>query len=129
MDYEKYQTDLYYRDLNIIGFDVTKHLIIDGFNAVIRRVGGNHLCGYVEIPQGLKIDVEEIICHGGVTFNSTDVDDFPTKGEYIGFDCGHATDWNPYFWRQGTYKDTGFVLGEIWHITQQLKEMKNVNHN
>lgn len=129
MDYKKYQADLYYKDLETIGFDVIKNLVLDGFNVVIRRVGGNHLCGYVEVPEGLDVNAEVITCHGGITFNSSGVNGFPTNGYYIGFDCGHATDWNPYFWREGTYKDTGFVLGEIWHITQQLKEMQNEHNN
>lgn len=125
MDFKKYQFVTYDRDVQIIGFNEVKHIVLDGFNVVIKRVGGLHLCGYVEIPCGLIFDKEAIDCHGGVTFSNSDIDDFPTNGYYIGFDCGHASDWNPAFWQEGTYKDTGFVLGELWKITQQLKGLQN----
>mgnify|MGYP004592855131 FL=1 len=120
----------YEEDLKIIPEGGSKAYVIDGFNACIRRhdfVG--HLCGYVEVPEGLDININEIDCHGGITFNDH-WSEFPTDGYYIGFDCMHFRDWNPLSAKEGlssnedTYRDTEFVLNEIKHIINQLKEKR-----
>lgn len=119
------QQQIYTKDLQNVGYDETKHLTINDFNAVIRRIGKHHLCGYVEIPKGLDIDVNSIDCHGGITFDSKNKPDwFPTNGRYIGFNCAHVGDCIPDGWQGGTYKDNGFVLNEIWNIVQQLQELQ-----
>lgn len=121
----------YKNDLKIIPEGGSKAYVIDGFNACIRRHSiFGHLCGYVEVPDGLDIDVNEIDCHGGITFNDH-WDEFPTAGRYIGFDCMHYGDWDPFNAKQGiaryhdTYKDSEFVLNEIKNIIKQLKEKQN----
>lgn len=79
------------------------------------------------MPDGLSVDIDKIECHGGVTFNDH-WSEFPTDGYYIGFDCIHHDDWDPFTASEGfsdsyeTYKDTEFVLSEIKHIIKQLKE-------
>lgn len=121
------QKKAYEMDLQNIGFNETKCLTINGFNTAIKRIGENHLCGYVEVPDNLTINIHDIECHGGITFNQENVDFFPTNSRYIGFDCAHAGDWLPYFsaiYGIETYKDTGFVLNEIWNIVQQLQELQ-----
>lgn len=118
----------YEEDLKIIPEGGSKAYVIDGFNACIRRHGYvGHLCGYVEVPDGLDIDINEIYCHGGITFNDR-WSEFPTDGYYIGFDCLHFGDWNKITAKAGlsfinqTYKDSEFVLNEIKNIIKQLKE-------
>lgn len=121
----------YEEDLKIIPEGGSKAYVIDGFNACIRRHSNfGHLCGYVEVPDGLDIDVNEIDCHGGITFNDH-WDGFPTSGRYIGFDCMHYGDWFPGDWAPSyaqqclsgdTYKNSEFVLNEIKNIIKQLKE-------
>lgn len=118
----------YEEDLKIIPEGGSKAYVIDGFNACIRRHGYiGHLCGYVEVPDGLSVNIDEIDCHGGITFNDR-WDELPTDGYYIGFDCMHAGDWDPLLASNGwssvnyTYKDSEFVLNEIKHIIKQLKE-------
>lgn len=118
----------YEEDLKIIPEGGSKAYVIDGFNACIRRHSNfGHLCGYVEVPDGLDIDINEIDCHGGITFNDR-WDELPTAGRYIGFDCMHLGDWDPFNAKQGiaryhdTYKDSEFVLNEIKNIIKQLKE-------
>lgn len=118
----------YEEDLKIIPEGGSKAYVIDGFNACIRRHSNfGHLCGYVEVPDGLDINIDEIDCHGGITFNDH-WDEFPTDGYYIGFDCMHYGDWPPYYAKLGiaeyhvTYKDSEFVLNEIKNIIKQLKE-------
>lgn len=118
----------YEEDLKIIPEGGSKAYVIDGCNACIRRHGYvGHLCGYVEVPDGLSVNVNEIDCHGGITFNDRLIG-FPTDGRYIGFDCMHFRDWNPLSAKEGlssdedTYRDTEFVLNGIKHIIKQLKE-------
>lgn len=60
----------YEEDLKIIPKGGSKAYVIDGFNACIRRHGYiGHLCGYVEVPDGLSVNIDEIDCHGDITFN------------------------------------------------------------
>lgn len=54
-------------------------------------------CGYVAIPDGQTINIDEIECHGGITFEGTDhnaKDLLPIKCNdlWIGFDCAHFGD-------------------------------------
>ena len=123
----------YEEDLKIIPEGGSKAYVIDGFNACIRRNGRfGHLCGYVEVPDGLSVDIDEIDCHGGITFNDH-WSEFPTDGYYIGFDCLHYRDWEPFSARamllasDHTYKDSEFVLNEIKNIIKQLKEKQHEN--
>lgn len=123
----------YEEDLKIIPEGGSKAYVIDGFNACIRRPGRfGHLCGYVEVPDGLSVDIDEIDCHGGITFNGH-WSEFPTDGYYIGFDCLHYRDWDPFSARamllasDHTYKDSEFVLNEIKNIIKQLKEKQHEN--
>lgn len=118
----------YEEDLKIIPEGGSKAYVIDGFNACIRRHGHiGHLCGYVEVPDGLSVNIDEIYCHGGITFNDH-WDELPTDGYYIGFDCMHFGDWDKITAKAGlsfinqTYKDSEFVLNEIKNIIKQLKE-------
>lgn len=118
----------YEEDLKVIPEGGSKDYVIDGFHACIRRHGlVGHLCGYVEVPDGLNINIDEIDCHGGITFNDN-WGELPTDGYYIGFDCMHFGDWDPLLVSNGwssvnyTYKDSEFVLNEIKNIIKQLKE-------
>lgn len=122
----------YEQDLKIIPKGGSKAYVIDGFNACIRRPGNiGHLCGYVEVPDGLSVNVDKIDCHGGITYKGC-WNGFPTNGRYIGFDCLHYDDWDPVLAGYGsdsyeTYKDTEFVLNEIKNIIEQLKEKQHEN--
>lgn len=115
------QQELFEKDLEKVGMPGQKSLEVDGFNALIRRVPMGYLCGYVEVPEGLAVDTDHVNCHGGVTFDQSGVDGFPTAGRYIGFDCAHACDWTPWY-RYGIYRDYEYVVEEIKGLVQQLKE-------
>lgn len=121
----------YEEDLKVIPEGGSKAYVIDGFNACIRRHGFvGHLCGYVEVPDGLSVNINEIACHGSITFNDR-WDELPTDGYYIGFDCMHFRDWTPLSAKEGLtydddeYRDSEYVLNEIKHIIKQLKEKQN----
>lgn len=115
----------YEQDLKLLGSDESLHLVISGYNAVIRRIHNWHLCGYVEVPKGTPYfnAEEDICCHGGVTYEASNIIDFPTSGHYIGFDCSHANDWSPVC-RYGTYKSVAFVINELVGIICQLNKLK-----
>ncbi len=51
-----------------------------------------HYTGYVKVPEGKKVDEENIEVHGGVTFPSGKLPLDETEGNWIGFDMGHAGD-------------------------------------
>ena len=121
----------YEEDLKVIPKGGSKAYVIDGFNACIRRHGlVGHLCGYVEVPDGLSVNINEIDCHGGITFSDR-LDESPTDGYYIGFDCMHFRDWTPLSAKEGLtysedeYRDSEYVLSEIKNIIKQLKEKQN----
>ncbi|MCK1242391.1 hypothetical protein MX041_03225 [Streptococcus uberis] len=118
--------ELFQKDLELLGKNGQLHIIMDGFNTVIRMVNGWHLCGYVEVPEKIVglIDEYEIDCHGGITFSEGGVEYFPTNGYYIGFDCAHGCDWSPVL-PYGEYRDINYVKEEIKYIIQQLKEVEN----
>lgn len=57
------QVEIYERDLELLGFNQIRKVVLNGMTCVIRRVENRHLCGYVEVDDG--IDMEIIDCHGG----------------------------------------------------------------
>lgn len=117
--------ELYKKDLEFLGENGQLNVIINGFNAVIRMINGWHLCGYVEVPEQISdIDVDNIICHGGITFQDANIQTFPSNGYYIGFDCAHSGDWT-FTDPAGTYRDINYVKKEIKKIVRQLEEIKN----
>ena len=64
-----------------------------GFPCVVLFMPTGYRCGYVGVPKGTAVDIENIDCHCGVTYASdglnqqSDTDKF-----WIGFDCAHACD-------------------------------------
>lgn len=78
--------------------------------------------GYVEIPQGHKLDGVEyydidIQCHGGLTYSSREGDKW-----VIGFDCNHFND-NPFD------QDEDYVKIECQKIIDQLIVMEQTNES
>lgn len=81
---------------------------------IIRQDQHQHLCGYIagDIPVGINID--DIECHGGITFEEEKI---------LGIDCMHFGDFVP--GRPGecpehVYRDTEFVIEELKKIVDQL---------
>lgn len=111
------QVEIFEHDLELLGFNQIRKVVLNGMTCVIHRVDNLHLCGYVEVDDDL--DPEIIDCHGGITLDGKEVHGFPTNNRYIGFDCAHVGDWTPVH-PSGIYRDVGFVLGELYRITVQL---------
>ena len=104
-----------------------------GFKVVIKRMMylGGQLNGYVRIPKEHKYyqksysddDVENIECHGGLTFAG----DLEEDGDwYVGFDTCHYQDYMPFLHMNvrdsgsGIYKDINYVRNECKRIVDQL---------
>lgn len=109
---------------------------------VLYRVTGCR-CGYVKLMKPVD-STDEIVCHGGITFDELvdcGLDHFGNKpGHWIGFDCAHIGDsadrdaFARYFpddtisscdcplWTStgGSVRDTDYVLNECYHIVDQL---------
>ena len=64
-----------------------------GFPCVILFMPTGYRCGYVWIPKEVKIDIDNIGCHGGITYNSDHLYHQERKDlRWIGFDCAHCFD-------------------------------------
>lgn len=111
-----------------------------GFKVVIKRMMylGGQLNGYVRIPKAHKFYgksysddvVEDIECHGGLTFSG----DLEDDGDwYIGFDTAHYQDYMPFMqmlythnqqdligYASETYRDINYVRNECKKIVDQL---------
>jgi len=115
--------------------------IYKDYKCEIKRTRMGNLCGYVYIPEDhplyekIKMDDNEIECHGGITYTS----EFGEIGK-IGFDCAHCYDLIPYrsdyvnsllsmFEKYRlptiTYKNIDYVMDECCSIVDQLKEKQN----
>ena len=101
-----------------------------------------HLCGYVELPKEHELygsfseeNFYNIEVHGGVTYTGRREFEQPNYiADYVlGFDCGHAGDYSPYFFHllgmnrvigDETYKDIEYVINECKNLAKQLKELE-----
>jgi hypothetical protein len=112
-----------------------------GYACLIRRnmISGT-LCGYVGLPPGHKFYEQPhedllIEVHGGLTFGEKIPDTADDELYWIGFDCCHYNDLMPFMDKHLndsysrildkeeayiTYKDVGFVRGQIKQIVDQL---------
>ena len=76
--------------------DYPSHLLEKGvyknFKYIVAHNGLGFRCGYVKLDWGhpwyRSDDVDDCICHGGITYS----DDDTIAGWWIGFDCCHYTD-------------------------------------
>lgn len=59
-----------------------------GFDCSIVRSDLGYLCGYVSVHDSYKSKIDNLDCHGGITYKDDD---------RIGFDCAHSFDYVPRF--------------------------------
>ena len=107
----------------------------NGLNYYVKNINGRHPTAYVEIPQGHKAfgmdfcnyEFPQLIeVHGGVTYQDSvllTVDDDGERGhKFVGWDYGHAGDF------EGYYIGTGGVLetsGKRWTTEEIVEECKS----
>lgn len=127
---------------------VNDRVVIEGggnyknYEYLIVFTSSGHRCGYVAIPEEVKIDSDNIDCHGGITFESKDHDakdllPIPCNDTWIGFDAAHFNDdpchatarkyfgneYSGFPTRKGsTHKTYNFMKKECQHIIDQLVE-------
>jgi hypothetical protein len=77
------------------GYDckIKRNFILEGYKN--EHLFGGHLCGYVCVPDELKLAEKEcdvnLDVHGGITYNEIHTD----NKNWIGFDCAHCFDYCP----------------------------------
>ena len=93
-------------------------------NFVIKNLGW-HPTAYVLIPKK-PINISDIRCHCGVTYsgNHLEVDGAYVKGFWIGWDYGHACDYNGICMRPGMEALSKY--GKKWTTEEIVAECKNV---
>jgi hypothetical protein len=87
-----------------------------------------HWCGYISQPEG--VDLSDLICHGGITYNSRTME--WDDRVYVGFDCSHLFDISPYVDRyspEAVYRDLDFVWNNLLDMYQQALIIENEGNN
>lgn len=88
-----------------------------------------HWCGYLGLPTSLNDEVEDLPFHGGLTYRRATLTAYqPQEGEpeieeWVGFDCGHAFDLEPfqdYSDAISTYRDIGYVVQNLLEVAQLI---------
>lgn len=119
---------------------------------ILRHPEFLHLCGYVGIPKEHPLylvnyisddnPIDELECHGGVTFTGNNLKGMKEDFWYIGFDCAHYMDYQPgldkilssiptftessTLFGQKVYRDIDFVKNEITSLVEQIKSNEEV---
>lgn len=83
---------------------------------------GTHPCAYVDIKNYSKaINVDDIDCHGGITYFESTLDAADHDGWFIGWDYAHCFD---YF---GCYRDApNTKMYRRWATAEMVAECKRV---
>ena len=91
---------------------------------------GTHPCCYIEIPEGHRYfgvsydDINDIECHGGLTYSDSN-NWFETKhGWTIGWDYAHANDW--YGVKLSNGKINRHPYDKAWTIDELREEVRAV---
>lgn len=95
--------------------------IYHGHLYIVRDIGW-HPCAYVAVMASKPFDIDEIDCHGGITWceNHLPMSGNPSKPElqWIGWDYGHCNDYS------GIEGD--FIGGKRWTTDEIEQECMNV---
>ena len=109
-----------------MSFEVMKVGIFKGSSYVITRTDDvlyDWYCGYVEVPKNHIYfeqhydDINDIDCHGGLTYSGYRFKDYKDNAYYIGFDTNHF-DSEP-------ANNLTFVENECLNIIDQLIKLNN----
>jgi hypothetical protein len=103
-----------------------------GYEYLIVFTQHGHRCGYVAIPDGLRVNSDDINCHGGVTFedeshSAKDLLPTPCNDLWIGFDAAH---WGDIACRKTSRKYFGHIekaakqISVLEEICKEITEME-----
>lgn len=94
-----------------------------GFTCVVLFMPMGHRCGYVGLPKDKTVKIDDIGCHGGITYshNHLILQD-EKKFHWIGFDCGHCFDKPDYENALNYYKDNSNLVKQLLYM-KKLDEM------
>lgn len=86
---------------------------------------GTHPCAYVDIaPIGsIEINLDDIVCHGGVTYTDNRLATVEHEGTFIGWDYAHCGDYNGYLCAINGYAS---VDDKRWTTEEIVAECENV---
>lgn len=85
-----------------------------GYPCVILFMSHGHRCGYVGVPNDRKYDIDNIMCHGGVTYCKEHLHFQEDKNTlWIGFDTGHYQDGRDYECIKKYFGDNEIVMKNL----------------
>lgn len=85
-----------------------------GYPCVILFMPTGYRCGYVGLPKGTTVNVNDISCHGGITYTENHLYHQDDKDKlWIGFDCGHYFDGYDITTAKRLYADNPAALRQI----------------
>lgn len=106
---------------------------------VFQHPNSGSLCGFIQLKSIDEVTLEsnpinKLDCHGGITYKGNLKLLFNnSKDNYIGFDCSHAGDKNPFIdamlpdWvlnEDEVWRDEAYVEENCQHLIDQLIELK-----
>lgn len=85
-----------------------------GFPCVILFMPGAYRCGYVGLSDSTTINIDDIDCHCGITYNSDSLyHQADTDRFWIGFDCAHACDAHDVDTAKKLFADDEYVIKQL----------------
>lgn len=85
-----------------------------GYPCVILFMPSGYRCGYVGLPKGTVVRINDIRCHGGITYAENHLYHQEENDKlWIGFDCGHCFDGYDVAAAKKLYADNPDVLKQI----------------
>jgi len=106
------------------------------YEYLITFVSHGHRCGYVAIPEDIDINVDDISCHGDITFEDREHSakallPLPCNDLWIGFDAAHWNDvgcaktirkYFPHNKKIDFFEDSMMALSQFDNVTHKTYE-------
>ena len=109
-----------------MNLEIMKVGVFKGYSYVITHTDNGFsswYCGYVEVPKNHIYfeqhydNIDDIECHGGLTYSGYRFKDYKDKAYYIGFDTAH--------FNSEPANNLTFVENECLNIIDQLIKLNN----
>lgn len=108
---------------NFDGCEVLASGDIDGHLFSVRSYG-SHPCCYVSVPIGQSLNIDDISCHGGITYHGDHLpkEEQDDKNWWIGWDYTHSEDYIDVTFNGVHYRD----YGKKWTTQEMIDECLKV---